>query len=59
MRNVLLVLVIAAFTLNVESATVVYSQASEVVGHSKVTEKNGLFYKIGHGHDGPSCWIAA
>ena len=40
MRNVLLVLVIAAFTLNVESATVVYSQASEVVGHSKVTEKN-------------------
>ena len=20
---------------------------------------SGLFYKIGHGHDGPSCWIAA
>ena len=21
--------------------------------------KMWLFYKIGHGHDGPSCWIAA
>ena len=35
----------------------VYSRKQE--WQKRFKEKIGLFYKIGHGHDGPSCWIAA
>ena len=31
----------------------------ELIGWCIMTNHFRLFYKIGHGHDGPSCWIAA
>ena len=38
----------------------VRSTKSIVLKIAKQGKQNlGLFYKIGHGHDGPSCWIAA